>query len=322
MQRSVLLDAFRVLAIALVLIAHLGQLLGHASGDFFGIKNVYYVSLGGLGVTLFLILSGLLAGWVDASMSGGYFRYLLKKLLRIYPIYWLSLPFAVLGYVLGGVLMQGHSPPLFPNGFMADLLFSLSGFYAWAGLWGGPYNSPTWFIGLIMALYAVFPLLIWALKRWPLRALLMLLLISLLSRYYIGQEGLPFSTPTWYEQLKGWAYRQYGFMPGRPGDWFLLCRVFEFGLGIYLALKVPPSFWTQWQLPGSHLLQWLGNLSFAVFLLHFPFLFLVLLMRDWGWPLWLAISVYLLLLWLAAYFLYWLDGRVPRKALLLKLSRR
>ena len=86
MRRSVLLDLLRILAIVLVFIAHFGQLLGSPVGGFFGIKNFYYVSLGGVGVTLFLILSGLLAGLTSASKQTGYLDYLIKKLLRIYPV--------------------------------------------------------------------------------------------------------------------------------------------------------------------------------------------------------------------------------------------
>jgi peptidoglycan/LPS O-acetylase OafA/YrhL len=86
MNRSILLDSLRILAILLVFIAHAGQLLDHASGDFFGWKNLYFVSLGGVGVTIFLLLSGILAGLSDPSRQESYLTYLLKKARRIYPL--------------------------------------------------------------------------------------------------------------------------------------------------------------------------------------------------------------------------------------------
>ncbi len=58
-MRSLLLDLIRSVAIILVLVAHIGQAFESPVGMFFGIPNFYYVSLGGLAVTIFLILSGL-----------------------------------------------------------------------------------------------------------------------------------------------------------------------------------------------------------------------------------------------------------------------
>lgn len=321
MQRSVLLDLARVFAIALVFVAHIGQLLDSAAGAFFGVKNFYYVSLGGVGVSLFLLLSGLLAGLTVAASQSGYFAYLVKKLLRIYPLYLLSVPLAVLGYLLGGWLLDGDLPRLFPNGVAPDLLGSLSGFYAWMGLWGGPYNAPSWFIALILPLYALFPALFGLLKRWPQRTLLATLILSIVARYYVGQQGLPFARPSLFDSVEGWLYRQYGFMPGRPGDWFVPCRLFEFTLGIYLALRLPRQLWFA---VGTGVLSrpiaWLSDLSFALFLLHYPFLFLIPLLSGLGLPLALAIVLYLLLTGMLAQQVNRLDQRFPRRRVLGWLS--
>ncbi len=319
MERSTLLDSLRIFAITLVFVAHIGQLLGHVSGDFFGLKNIYYVSLGGVGVTLFLILSGLLAGLSDGPKDEECIRYLLKKILRIYPLYLLSVPLAMLGYALGGGLLQGDLPDMFPNGITTDLIGSLTGFYAWAELWGGPYNPPSWFIALIMSLYALFPLLYFAFKRKPHFTLLILFGISLGSRYYVGQWGIPFIESTWLDQMQGWVYRQYGFMPGRPGDWFPPCRVFEFGLGIYLALHLPKTLWNRLRLPFSKAIRWLSDLAFPLFLVHYPFLFLVTTLIDLGLPVVLAISAYMGLMLVLAYWINRLDIRVPRKRVIARL---
>jgi peptidoglycan/LPS O-acetylase OafA/YrhL len=72
MNRSLLLDILRISAIALVFVAHFGQLVDTSAGDFFGLKNFYYVSLGGIGVSLFLVLSGILAGLGGPSPKVGY----------------------------------------------------------------------------------------------------------------------------------------------------------------------------------------------------------------------------------------------------------
>lgn len=312
MNRSTLLDSLRVLAITLVLVAHIGQLMDHASGDFFGWKNVYFVSLGGVGVTLFLILSGVLAGLSQAQGKHSYASYLLKKARRIYPVYWLSLPVAMLGYTLGNGLLQGKLPDFFPNGPAVDLLGSLTGFYAWMGLWGGPYNPPSWFIGLIMSLYVLCPLMLRCMQRWPHQTLAVLFCISFSARYYVGQWGVPFVAPSLLEQMEGWLYRQYGFMPGRPGDWFPLCRVFEFGLGIYLALKLPVTLWRRFNIPGSNLLRRLSDLSFPLFLIHYPFLFLIQELAELELPVWSGIVAYISLMLVAATLLSRLEQRLKR----------
>ena len=114
MERSVVLDLLRIAAIGLVFVAHFGQILGHWSGDFFGLKNFYYVSLGGVGVTMFLVLSGILAGLTDFPKQTPYFRYLFKKMLRIYPLYWLSIPVVMAAFILEGLLLDGEWRHLFP----------------------------------------------------------------------------------------------------------------------------------------------------------------------------------------------------------------
>lgn len=310
MNRSLLLDTLRILAITLVFVAHLGQLLDHASGDFFGWKNIYFVSLGGVGVTLFLLLSGILAGLSDASRRTSYPAYLLKKAVRIYPAYWLSLPLAMLGFALSDGLLAGEIAELFPNGFIVDLTGSLTGFYAWMGLWGGPYNPPSWFISLIISLYALFPLILLCMKRRPHTTLLVLLLISLGARYYVGQWGVPFMERSFMDQVEGWLYRQYGFMPGRPGDWFPPCRLFEFGLGVYLALLLPKAVWFKLNLPIGAIVRTLSDLSFPLFLVHYPFLFLVPSSMELGLPAGPSIMIYMALMFILAYWLNHLDGRV------------
>jgi peptidoglycan/LPS O-acetylase OafA/YrhL len=318
MQRSILLDMLRIFAISLVFVAHIAQVLGSNAGEFFGIKNIYYVSLGGVGVSVFLVLSGVLAGLGGYVVQAGYTSYIIKKGLRLYPLYWISVPLSMIGYVLGSVLIKGEMPPLLPNGLVGDLLGSVSGFYSWAGLWGGPYNSPSWFIGLIMTLYALFPPLYLALKRWSHWLLCGLLCVSLASRYYVGQYGLPWSDPTWWMDVQGWAYRQYGFMPGRPGDWFVLCRIFEFALGIYLALILPHRIWfigPNWHWLNKSIYK-LSDVCFALFLCHYPFLFILTYLHDLGVELPLCILIFLALIFALSYGMTRLDQKVPRRKIL------
>lgn len=316
MNRSTLLDLLRISAIALVFVAHIGQILGTSLGGFFGVKNFYYVSLGGIGVSMFLILSGILAGLGNPPQLKHYSNYLIKKILRIYPLYFISLPISIFGYVLGSWLMKGDIPVLFPNGLAVDTIGSLTGFYSWIGLWGGPYNSPSWFIALIMSMYALFPALIFFMRKEPHVAIVALSIISVASRSYVGREGIPFTDPSFYDGVKSWFYRQYGFMPGRPGDWFPLCRLFEFGLGIYLALIVPRGLWFKIKIRHNQAINYFSDLSFALFLTHFPYLFLIIYARQSGFPVFWATVIYILTILCISHLAQKADERVLRKFLL------
>ncbi|WP_087022511.1 acyltransferase family protein [Thaumasiovibrio subtropicus] len=332
-MRSVLLDMLRLIAIALVFIAHFGQLFEHEIGAFFGIKNVYYVSLGGVGVTLFLILSGLLAGLTDAKRfiepkdqtvsfsSKKYYQYVIKKLLRIYPVYWVSVILSIIGYGLSGVVLKERLLPLFPNGVLTDLFGSTTGFYAWFGLWGGPFNPPSWFIALIIPLYLLFPLLQYLLWRWKWVALLTLLCVSIVSRIWVGQHGVVLLGTSLFNDIEAWVYRLYGFMPGRPGDWFVLCRVFEFSLGIFLAYRVPKAVWFKLQLGRlNQPIARLSDLAFPLFLLHVPFLFFPEWLSLQGLQPWLAIVVFMMLLLPLAWGVSCLDAVFPRRTVTRWLS--
>lgn len=318
MKRSTLLDLLRIVAIAMVFSAHFGQLLDWPIGGFFGVKNFYYVSLGGVGVSLFLLLSGLLAGLGEHGRRSQFFTYVYKKCLRIYPLYWLSIPLSVIGYMLGERLLDGSWPTLLPNGFTTDVIGSITGFYAWMGLWGGPYNSPSWFIALIMTMYFAFPLLYGCILKAPHLSLFLLLLLSIATRYYVGQQGLPFGDPSIFEKVKGFFYRQYGFMPTRPADWFPLCRIFEFSLGIYLAHIVPRPFWFKLDIGFKRLIGFLSDHAFSLFLVHYPFLFLIVYLIDLGVHTALSIFIYLLVMMSFAIFMNKIDKHFPRKVLMLR----
>ncbi|MFD2177732.1 acyltransferase family protein [Veronia pacifica] len=322
MKRSFVLDLARVIAITFVFVAHFGQLLDSDIGGFFGVKNIYYVSLGGVGVSVFLVLSGILAGLSDARKQSPFFTYMARKIQRIYPIYLLSIPLAILGYLLAQLLLEGRIPSLFPNGLFIDFFGSVTGFYSWLGLWGGPYNPPSWFIGLIISMYALALPMIAAFKRWPHITPCFLLAISLISRWFVGQEGvLPF-TDSLYDEIKGWAYRQFGFMPGRPADWFPLCRVFEFGLGIYLATVINREFWFRIDIPWlKQPVAFLSDIAFPLFLLHYPFMFMVILLIKASVPIWLAMTLFMFLIIAMSWSVDWYAKRLPTLKLMRKLSR-
>lgn len=263
MSRLLIFDLLRIVAIFLVIIAHIGQkhsisILNCACG----VHDFYFVSFGGIGVTIFLIVSGAALRLSNAQVIS-YKKFIIKRLCRIYPAYWCSLIIILLGSAV-----KSHMPTLNP----IDLILSATAMYAFAGEWGGPINSSSWFIGLIIILYMIYPFVAHIIRTHGHIALLSLLIVSIWSRWFFGQEIDPAIRVT---------------------EWFPLCRIFEFALGIFIVEKgIYPK-----ALTNSKPIYLLSNLSFYLFLIHIPLLFVA----D-------NILVYIVLAMLSSYSIYLFDN--------------
>jgi peptidoglycan/LPS O-acetylase OafA/YrhL len=318
MMRNLGLDLVRCLAIGLILLAHIGQSLRSPLGEAFGMPRFYYVTWGGVAVTIFLALSGLVLQLQYRRKAIDYPQFLAKRALRIYPVYYLSLLFGLGVYALKSQQELGSVGRGLAQLSWADLGLSLTGGYAFAGQWGGPLVGTSWFVGLIMVMYAVFPWLSRAMTRSPYRTIGILLAISLVWRVMIGQTEV---------------------LPMRPLDWFPLCRVFEFGLGMFWVemmqrrqegpRKDPEkdperdsgkSQWKQLERFGPTIVR-LSELSFPLFLIHYPFMFVIRFLTLKGVPAVIAIGVFLAVSLGLSWGLMLLDRKVPRKQLMKLMFR-
>lgn len=294
-MRIVILDIARCGAIIMLLLAHIAQAIENPLGVFFGIKGFYFVSLGGIAVTIFLIISGLAIELQYGSKEIKYHLFILKRIRRIYPIYYLSL--------LVGIAVLLFNPDTLTkilSGLgLIDILLSITGFYSFAGQWGGPFVDTSWFIGLIMSLYILYPPISKVFRKSPHRTILILFLISALSRIIMGK---------------------YGYTLFRPLDWFPLCRIFEFSLGIYLANILRPS--TLDSIKVAYFLsasfRVLSELSFPLFLVHFPLLSLLLYFLASGVNFLLSIFLYLFISFFISWIFLLIDKGIPRSILLRK----
>jgi peptidoglycan/LPS O-acetylase OafA/YrhL len=175
-------------------------------------------------------------------------EFILQRLARIYPAYWCSLFFAIglniLYYLAyGDFRLDGLK--------LGDYLLSFSGFQAFFGQWGGRINEVGWFIGLIVCLYILYPLLSKAFDKNKFGTLLALFIISYVSRVMIQQ----FDPAGSYIIVR----------------WMPLCNLFEFGLGIFfIKANIYPGIKN-----GSRTIALLSDLSFYVFLIHLPLLYLI-----------------------------------------------
>lgn len=244
-QRVPMFDLWRVIGVALVIGVHLLQRLGSRLGGAYGFPGVYYVTLGGLGVTVLIVLSGIVLEYNYGDSTVAYGRFLYRRLVRLYPVYWLAMLATPL--IMGFGAVDGHGADVL--GWILDAL----GLLAFTGRpWGDMILPTGWFIGVIVSLYLLYRPMSRALRRWPIATIAVLLAVSVATRQAVFHY---------------WPH-------SRAEDWFTLSRVFEFGLGIWIAQRASAVAWMQrrlsrWPEGALRLLAHLSALSFPAYLIHF-----------------------------------------------------
>ena len=294
-MRFIVLDIIRCAAIILLIIAHIAQVFHSPVGGYFGIPNFYRVTLGGFAVTIFLILSGFVLQLRYGQNKITYNQFILKRILRIYPIYYMSLFLGIFVYFVKNRLLETDNINIlfsFSNFSIVDILCSVTGCYAFVGKWGGLFVATSWYIGLIMAMYLCFPLLSKYIIQSPLRTIFLLFLITVMSRLILGQ---------------------FEILPKRPLDWFPLCRTFEFGLGIYLADIINFNKKTEYNYILLSAISFVSNISFPLFLVHYPLLFIIKYRNLLGFNEVTSIALFLALSVLISHIFLFIDNKIPKK---------
>ncbi|MEZ7503914.1 acyltransferase family protein [Flavobacterium sp. Arc2] len=168
----------------------------------------FIFDLGGkAAVMVFLLISGISIGYSYARNSKGFIK---RRFLRIYPLYFVAVLFAVfLQYYLG-------SPYELPNSTMlaAGNLTSIANFLLLQGIASITitYNGPLWSIGVEVFLYLMVPLLMLLRLRY-------ILVITLISMY-------------------AFTFMDYDFLYGY-GD---LIWAWPFLIGFIISAKKQPLF--------------------------------------------------------------------------------
>lgn len=144
------------------------------------------VYLGDFGVGLFFLLSGAMMFQVYGKRSVSRGSFYKKRFLSLYPMFWL----AWLAAITAGTLDTRS----LPSGGIGALLTSLSGMdgYLMALGYGGLssfYKVGEWFLGGIILLYLIMPLLLWGMKKQPLLTLRLSILVAAL---FHGKAGIFF----------------------------------------------------------------------------------------------------------------------------------
>ena len=235
---STLLNLVRIGAVGSIIIAHILQFMGHPWGDVGWFLDMYRTGLGNFAVSVTIILSGCVLAMRYEKVPS-WPKFMWKRLKRLYPTYWVILAIAI----ATSLVMP------WPRDYaVSDLLHSITGTHAFVGQVGGPWLPTSWFMGVIVSLYAVFPILNKEMRRQPRALLLLCFLISTISRWWLGGG-------VWIGMS--------------PVKFSLLCRVFEFSLGIWIGQVVPSRWWnclngSRWDEGIARLAAW----SFPAFLWH------------------------------------------------------
>lgn len=207
-----------MLASLLVLISHYAWCFGFERLNF--IQHYVAGSTGRIGVCLFFAISGYLVSYSIGKGEGlwGFYKAKLVRICLPYVTAYLFLSFLFLALSFLRPDFFNLTPfhrVFFVGGSYREFLIGLIPLDGYLNQfllhWGGYWFVGEWFIGTLVSMYAISPILYGLVKRFPMMTFFALLAVSI---------GI-------YEQAESWW--QHGF-------WFFLVRAPEFYIGILLHL--------------------------------------------------------------------------------------
>lgn len=212
-ERILYFDFIKLIATICVFTCHFTRSLElHGIGFDYKVlpDTVFSIYLGNFGVTLFFIVSGAALMYVyDKKLEVK--TYVKKRLIGIYPLYWLTYAIAFLitfwNYGIDWSIPLGR------------MIYSILGCDG-NMLWFDPnfYMVGEWFLSVIILLYLVFPILRKGVQKYPSITLFATAALLILLSVF------------WDSKL--------------PLDCFFLARMFEFTFGMYFVkvIKKPDAF--------------------------------------------------------------------------------
>lgn len=233
-------DGLRGLAALAIVIYHLFTNAQSPELRIAGINILRPLHDGWAGVNLFLVLSGFCLFWPyarDPNRRLTFGDYLGRRIRRIVPAYYASLlliPFIYWFLEVAGI-SKNHQ--VLPRS-IADVFLHLTLLHSLFAETIRTWNGVTWSLGLEWTWYLLFPLALWLFRRTgAIRGLLVLTLLTVAYRvglylWFGPGDAYPLTEIEWTFALRS----------------FVLGRLFEFSIGMYVASrlaqgKVRPYTW-------------------------------------------------------------------------------
>lgn len=176
-KRVFYLDFIRAIATFLIVLTHYNALFiynfpSNPSGIIFS-ANVFNVYLGDFAVSLFLILSGASLMLTYGSQKKiNLKKYFLKRILTIFPIYWLS-------YLVVFSISFSLNPSQFDSVPVYRIVYTILGVDGYLSAFGIKtfFLVGEWFLGFILIFYLFAPLMMFCINKFPKLTALFILLI-------------------------------------------------------------------------------------------------------------------------------------------------
>lgn len=225
-RRIICFDWIRVFSCLCVLIVHFNASISAYNGSFVYpnsiIPNFYLdnrVYLGGIGVSLFFILSG--ATQMLTYKEGNLTGYYKKRFLSIYPMFWIAFTIAT----VVDFLMYKYMPTGKPLSFLYSVV-GVDGYMNALGLPGYDYYKlGEWFLGCILLLYVLFPLLHFGVKKAPVPTIILAVSLYVffeihpnIGSYNFGNGLFILRIP---ELLFGMLFVKYRLWEGKKQVWLI-----------------------------------------------------------------------------------------------------
>ena len=246
-SRLVFLDWLRILAIVLISFEHLSTHIPVLHDKYnidFNLWNMYQFDWGHVGIVIFLFVSGfsLALSNTDIDSRKKIKEFYMKRILRIYPAYYLALFFSII--IQPNIIQKTFT---LADYVKTGLAFQALGARTEADIYG-KINGPLWFLTPLILLYIMFPLLSYVIKRHAHMSIVTIFAINQASLYFFSIQTFFFGA--------NW--------------WFPLCVVFPFSLGIYLMrIGVYPKITGK-----NKAIIYLSNITFFIYLINAPLLVL------------------------------------------------
>jgi peptidoglycan/LPS O-acetylase OafA/YrhL len=278
-----------------------GYHLGFGDGFHFAIEQSTFLRRGYLWVDLFFILSGFIIAYTNDDPSKrasvrGIYDFLIRRVARIYPLHFVALAYLVVFTAATSLISHGSGDhwSMQSLGQLAMQIFLLSAVGIVPGV---GWNIPSWSISAEMIAYMAFPLL--ALIIGARRSLGRVVIFSLAVGFYtvVGITSGVLDITQGAALLRALAGFSIGMVLHHErarfaalGDGMLSLLQIGALLWILFAMAIPssdsiviPAFiviigstWMDRGMIATALarkpLQWLGEISYSVYLIHVPLL--------------------------------------------------